>query len=99
MVQHYLARPTTAYASYVLLLFLIFSNFCQTNLNIYRTDLREIFRVGRTVAVDDQSEISFFRSLKGGCHGNTATNLGVIHTLGSGDIQQMALTYGKSSSA
>jgi len=25
----------------------------------YRTDLRQIFRVGRTIAVDDQSEISF----------------------------------------
>jgi len=26
---------------------------------IYRTDLRQIFRVGRTMAVDDQSEVSF----------------------------------------
>jgi len=28
-------------------------------LKIYRTDLRQIFRVGKTTAVDDQSEISF----------------------------------------
>jgi len=35
---------------------LYFSNSCQTD----RTDLRHIFRVGRTMAADDQSEISFF---------------------------------------
>jgi len=35
---------------------------------IYQTDFRQIFRVGRTLAVDNQSEISF--SLKGRCHGN-----------------------------
>jgi len=29
-------------------------------LKIYQTDLCQIFRVGRTVAVDDQSQISFF---------------------------------------
>ena len=34
--------------------------FCQ----IYPTDFCQIFRVGRTMAVDDQSEISFFDSLK-----------------------------------
>ena len=28
-------------------------------LKIYRTDLRQMFRVGKTTAVDDQSEISF----------------------------------------
>jgi len=37
----------------------IFSDSCQTNyLKIHWTDLRQILRVGRTVAVDDQSEIS-----------------------------------------
>jgi len=46
---------------YVLLLFLIFNDFCQTNYpKIYRADLRQMFIVGRTMAVDDQSEISFF---------------------------------------
>jgi len=45
---------------YILLLFLVFNDYCQTNyFKIYRTDLRQIFRVGRTTAVDDQSEISF----------------------------------------
>jgi len=38
----------------------IFNDFCRPNyLEIYRTELYQIFRVGRTVAVDDQSEISF----------------------------------------
>jgi len=38
--------------------FLIFNDFFQSNdLNIYWTDLRQIFRNGKTVAVDDQSEI------------------------------------------
>ena len=38
----------------------IFSDSRQISyLNIHRTDLRQIFTVGRTVAVDDQSEISF----------------------------------------
>jgi len=38
----------------------IFGHFCQTNyLNIYMTDLRQIFRIGRTTAVDDLSVISF----------------------------------------
>jgi len=37
---------------------LIFDDFCETNyLNIYRTDLCQIFEVSRSVAVDD--EISF----------------------------------------
>jgi len=44
--------------SYVLLLFLIylliyFTDFCQTNyLNIYWTDLRQIFRFDRTIVVE-----------------------------------------------
>ena len=38
----------------------LFTDFCQINyLQIYRTDLRQIFRFGRTAAVDDQSEVSF----------------------------------------
>jgi len=37
-----------------------FNDFCQTNyLKLYRTDLRQIFSVGRSLAVDDQSEVSF----------------------------------------
>ena len=50
---------------HLLLLFLIYlSSFIdssQTNyLKIYRTDLRQIFWVVGVMAVDDQSEISFF---------------------------------------
>jgi len=49
----------------------IFNDSCQTDyLKVYRTDLRRIFTVGGTVAVDDQSEISCFRSLEGRCDGN-----------------------------
>jgi len=41
---------------YILLLFLVFNDYCQTNyFKIYRTDLRQIFRVGRT-------QITFFDS-------------------------------------
>jgi len=41
-------------------MFLIFNDFCQTTyLKIYCTDLCQILRVDRPVAVDDQSEISF----------------------------------------
>ena len=55
----------------VLLLFLIFNDFCQTKyLKIYRADLRQIFGAARTMAADVQAEISFFRSLKGRCHEN-----------------------------
>jgi len=47
-----------------LLLFLfifIFSVFCQTNyLNICRTDLHEICRIGRTLAVDKRAEVIYF---------------------------------------
>jgi len=39
---------------------LLFNDSCQANyLKIYRTDLRQIIRAGRTTAVDDQSEFSF----------------------------------------
>ena len=47
---------------YVLLRF-IFNDSCQSSyLKIYQTDLRQVFSIGtgRTIAVDDQSEISFF---------------------------------------
>jgi len=47
---------------YVLLQF-IFNDSCQSSyLKIYQTDLRQVFSIGtgRTIAVDDQSEISFF---------------------------------------
>ena len=37
-----------------------FSDFCQTDyLNIYRTDLHEICRIGGTSAVDERSEVTF----------------------------------------
>ena len=58
-----LARPLaeSRSAGCNVLLFVIFSDFCQTNyLKIYQTDLRQIFRFGRTVAVDDQPETSFY---------------------------------------
>jgi len=32
------------------------------HLNIYRTDLHEIFRIARTLAVDERSEVSFLIS-------------------------------------
>ena len=38
----------------------IFSDFSLTNyLNIYWTDLLEICRIGRTLAVDERSEVIF----------------------------------------
>jgi len=39
-------------------LFIYFNDFCQTN-KIYPTDIRQIFRVARTLTVNDQSENSF----------------------------------------
>jgi len=42
------------------LVYLFFNDFRQTNyLKICRTDLHHSFRVGRTLAMDDQSEIGF----------------------------------------
>ena len=42
---------------------IIFSDFSQTNyLNIYRTDLHEICRIGRTLSVDERSEVIFVDS-------------------------------------
>ena len=39
----------------------VFNDFRQTNyLNIYQTDLHQICRVGRTMAVDERPEVSFF---------------------------------------
>jgi len=47
--------------AYVLLMFfLYFSDFYQTNyVNIYGTDVHEICRIGRTLAVDERSEAIF----------------------------------------
>jgi len=48
-----------------LFIFFIYNDSRQTNyFKIYRTNLRQIFRVDRTMAVDDQPEISFFRPSK-----------------------------------
>jgi len=39
----------------------IFSYFCQTDyLNIYLTDINQICRDGRTLTVDERSEVIFF---------------------------------------
>jgi len=47
-----------------------FSDFCQPKyLNSYQTDLHEIFRICRTLAVVEQSEATL-RSHKGCCHSN-----------------------------
>ena len=52
-----------AHELYVLLLFyffLFFSDFCQTNyLNMYQYDLREICRIGTTLAVSERSVVIF----------------------------------------
>jgi len=53
-----------ARSDFVLQLLLVvyyFNNFCLTSnyLHIYQTDLRQVCRVGRTLLVDDQPEISF----------------------------------------
>jgi len=61
-----------------------FNDFCQTNcLNIYRSDLHQICRLGRNIAVDERSEVSFW-SLKGRCRRNQfcGPNPGPIHTPG-----------------
>jgi len=53
--------------AYALLLFFsyIFSDFRQTNyLDIYQTDLRKIYRIGRTLAVDEDLKL-FFSILQG----------------------------------
>jgi len=42
------------------ILYLFVYDFCQTSyLDIHRTDLCKICRIGRTMAVDEQSEICF----------------------------------------
>jgi len=69
---------------------LVFNDFCQTNyLKIYWTDLRQMLRDGRTMAVGDQSELSF-SILQGtlpwqpifvvvhGCRGSHLAQLGEI---------------------
>jgi len=76
----------------------ILNDFCHSNcLNIYRSDLRQIFTVVRPMPVDDQSEISL-RSLKD--IAMATTFCWFIHRtefLSFGDIRQMAVAYGKSS--
>ena len=49
-----------------LLPYVYFSDFCQTNyyVNIYRTDLHEICRIGRTLVVGERPEVIFFDSLR-----------------------------------
>jgi len=54
---------SAAEKGYVLLMFYfldIFTDFCQTKyLNVYRTNLHEICRIGRTLAADERSEVIF----------------------------------------
>jgi len=55
-------REAQTWRVYVLLTFsfILFNDFCQTNyLNIYRTNLHQLCRHGRTTAVDERSEVSF----------------------------------------
>ena len=41
-------------------IFFYFSDFCQTNYpDIYRTDLHDICRIGRTLAADERCELIF----------------------------------------
>ena len=48
------AQARRAYVSPMFYLKNIFTDFCQTEyLNIYRTDLQKISRIGRTSAVDE----------------------------------------------
>jgi len=51
--------------------YVYFSDFCQTNyyVNIYRTDLHEICRIGRTLVVGERPEVIFFRFIKERCRG------------------------------
>jgi len=58
--------------AYLSIYLFIFIDSCETNyLKIYRTDFRQICRVGRTVAVGPRWSIgNLVRSLKGRCHGN-----------------------------
>ena len=74
------ARPAAAVLGYLaLLMFLIFNDFCQVScLKIYRSDLRQILKVRRTVAVDDQSEISL--SISQGTLPRQPIFVGLIHT-------------------
>jgi len=79
--------------AYVLPLFL-FNDSCQTSyLKIYRTECHQACRVGRTMPVDDQSEISFSISQKKRCRCSQFCRI-IDRTkfLGFGDIRQMAVT-------
>ena len=67
----------------VLLLFLIFNDFCQTKyLKIYRADLRQIFGAARTMAADVQAEISFSFDRSRGVA--MKTNFIVVHRYAGG---------------
>jgi len=69
-VQHHVRRAIGSAAVcylfiylfvFYLFIYLFINDSFQANyLNIFRTDLRQIRRVGRTIAVEDQPEISFF---------------------------------------
>jgi len=76
------------------LTYLFFNDSCQTNyLNIYWTDRRQICRVGRTMPVDDQAEITF--TIPPWTLSWQPIFVDFFHKLSSGDIRQMALAYGK----
>jgi len=60
---------------------------------IYWTDRRQICMVGTTMPVDDQAEITF--TIPPWTLPWQPIFVDFIHKLSSGDIQQMALAYGK----
>ena len=65
MLINLLCRPGKAglYSAYVSCLF--FNDFCQTNyFNIFLNSLHQICRVGGTVAVDERSDVSFYRAMR-----------------------------------
>ena len=83
-------------AVYILLLFLVSNDFCQTcHLIIYQTDGHLMFRVGRSVAIDDQFESSF--SMPEGTSPRQPIFWVLSTQISSGDIWWYA-AYGKSSS-
>jgi len=66
--------------------FVYFSDFCQSNyLNIYRTDLHEICRIGRTLGANECSQVIFFDPSKGVA---VATNV-----VGKIDYQSTRMTF------
>jgi len=72
-----------------LLLFLIYLKY----IDFCRAGYHQIFRVGRTVAVDNQIDISF--SIAQGALPRQPIILVLSTQLSSGDIRQMTLAYGK----